>query len=199
MLRSNFSDSNFEAGVDEAGRGSLAGPVTAAAVILPKNYKNDALADSKTLSEKKRVELKSIIEKDALDFSVFFVNPNIIDKINILNSTIKAMHGALDKLMIKPTYILIDGNNFDKYYNIPHKCIIRGDDKFQNIAAASILAKTYRDDYMRIIHKKFPLFNWNKNKGYGTKSHIEMIGKFGLTKFHRKSFTLKKSQIKLEL
>jgi ribonuclease HII len=109
------------------------------------------------------------------------------------------MHGALDKLMIKPTYILIDGNNFDKYYNIPHKCIIRGDDKFQNIAAASILAKTYRDDYMRIIHKKFPLFNWNKNKGYGTKSHIEMIGKFGLTKFHRKSFTLKKSQIKLEL
>lgn len=199
MLKSSYSKSKYEVGIDEAGRGSFAGPVTASAVIFPKNYKNNLLRDSKKISEFKRYKLKEVIEKDALDFSVFFVDPIIIDKINILNSTIKAMHGALDNLVIKPTYILIDGNNFDKYDNIPYKCIIRGDNKFQNIAAASILAKTYRDDYMRIIHKKFPLFNWNKNKGYGTKSHIEMIDKLGLTKFHRKSFKIKKSQIKLGL
>ena len=198
MLRSNFSDSNFEAGVDEAGRGSLAGPVTAAAVILPKNYKNDALADSKRLSEKKRVELKNIIEKDSIDFAVFSIDSATIDKINILNSTFKAMHGALNNLKILD-FILVDGNKFKKFKNINHKCIIKGDSKYQNIAAASILAKTYRDLYMIEQHNRFPCFGWDKNKGYGTESHINSIFKHGLTRLHRKTFTIKKSQIKLEL
>ena len=196
---SNFSDSSFEAGIDEAGRGSLAGPVTAAAVILPKNYRNDALNDSKKLSEKKRIELKHIIEKDSLDFSVRSIAPDIIDKINILNSTFKAMHSALDSLKIIPDFIIVDGNKFKKFKNIDHKCIVKGDSKYQNIAAASILAKTYRDLYMIKQHNLFPHFGWDRNKGYGTESHINSIFKHGLTKLHRKSFTIKKSQIKLEL
>ena len=199
MLRSNFSDSNFEAGIDEAGRGSLAGPVTAAAVILPKNYSNDALNDSKKLSEKKRIELKQIIENDSIDFAVCSIAPAIIDKINILNSTFKAMHSALNSLKIIPDFIIVDGNKFKKFKNINHKCIVKGDSKYQNIAAASILAKTYRDLYMIKQHDLFPHFGWDKNKGYGTESHINSIFKHGLTKLHRKSFTIKKSQIKLEL
>ena len=199
MLMSNFSDSNFEAGIDEAGRGSLAGPVTAAAVILPKNYSNDALNDSKKLSEKKRIELKQIIENDSIDFAVCSIAPAIIDKINILNSTFKAMHSALNSLKIIPDFIIVDGNKFKKFKNINHKCIVKGDSKYQNIAAASILAKTYRDLYMIKQHDLFPHFGWDRNKGYGTESHINSIFKHGLTKLHRKSFTIKKSQIKLEL
>jgi ribonuclease HII len=199
MLMSNFSDSSFEAGIDEAGRGSLAGPVTAAAVIFPKDYKNNYLDDSKRLSEKKRIELKQIIENDSVDFAVCSIAPSTIDKINILNSTFRAMHGALNSLKIIPDFIIVDGNKFKKYKNINHKCIVKGDSKYQNIAAASILAKTYRDLYMIKQHDLFPNFGWDKNKGYGTKFHINSIFKHGLTKIHRKSFTIKKSQIKLEL
>jgi len=199
MLMSNFSNSNFEAGVDEAGRGSLAGPVTAAAVILPKYYKNDALNDSKKLSEKKRLELKSIIEKESIDFAIFSIDSSTIDKINILNSTYKAMHGALNNLKITPNFILVDGNKFQKFKNIDHKCVVKGDTKYQNIAAASILAKTYRDSYMIDYHSRYPFFGWDKNKGYGTKFHFLNIDKYGMSDVHRKSFLLKKSQTKLEL
>ena len=199
MLMINYSDSKFEAGVDEAGRGSLAGPITAAAVILPRNYRNDALDDSKRLSEKKRIELKGIIEKDSIDFAVFSVAPSTIDKINILNSTFKAMHGALNSLKIIPSFISVDGNRFKKYKNIDHECIVKGDTKYQNIAAASILAKTYRDSYMIDQHNRFPYFGWNKNKGYGTKFHFDNINKHGVSELHRKSFLLKKTQTKLEL
>tara|TARA_Y100001970_G_C14005872_1_gene735810 strand:- start:346 stop:945 length:600 start_codon:yes stop_codon:yes gene_type:complete len=199
MLMSSFSNSNFEAGVDEAGRGSLAGPVTAAAVILPRNYRNDALNDSKKLSERKRLELKSIIEKESIDFAVFSIAPQIIDKINILNSTYKAMHGALNDLKIIPSFIIVDGNRFQKFKNIDYKSIVKGDTKYQSIAAASILAKTYRDIYMIDQHTRFPVFGWDKNKGYGTKIHIDNIHKYGMSKLHRKSFLLKKYQIKLEL
>jgi ribonuclease HII len=199
MLVNNFSDSNFEAGIDESGRGSLAGPVTAAAVILPKNYQNDQLNDSKKLSEKKRAELKNIIEKDSIDFAVCSITPAVIDKINILNSTFRAMHGALNNLKIIPNFIIVDGNKFKKFKKVNHKCIVKGDSKYQNIAAASILAKTYRDIYMIEQHDSFPYFGWDRNKGYGTKFHINSIIEHGLTKLHRRSFTIKKSQIKLEL
>ena len=199
MLMNNFSNSNFEAGVDEAGRGSLAGPLTAAAVILPKDYENDALDDSKKLSEKKRFQLKSIIEKDSIDFAVFFISPFIIDKINILNSTFKAMHGALNNLKTIPSFIVVDGNKFKKFKNINHKCVVKGDAKYQNIAAASILAKTYRDSYMIDQHNRFPVFGWDKNKGYGTEFHITNINKYGISELHRKSFVIKKSQTRLEL
>ncbi len=199
MLMNNFSDSNFEAGVDEAGRGSLAGPVTAAAVIFPKNYKNDDLNDSKRLSEKKRIELRQMIENDSIDFAVCSIDSSTIDKINILNSTFKAMHGALSNLKIIPEFILVDGNRFKKFKNIDHKCIVKGDSKFQNIAAASILAKTYRDLYMIEQHDHFPYFGWDRNKGYGTKFHINSIIKHGKSSLHRKSFTIKKSQTRLEL
>ncbi len=199
MLMNNFSNSNFEAGVDEAGRGSLAGPLTAAAVILPKDYENDALDDSKKLSEKKRFQLKSIIEKDSIDFAVFFISPFIIDKINILNSTFKAMHGALNNLKTIPSFIVVDGNKFKKFKNINHKCVVKGDAKYQNIAAASILAKTYRDSYMIDQHNRFPVFGWDKNKGYGTEFHITNIKKYGISELHRKSFIIKKSQTRLEL
>ena len=199
MLKSNFSDSNFEAGVDEVGRGSLAGPITAAAVILPKDYRNNELNDSKKLSEKKRNELKNIIEKDSIDFAIFSIAPSTIDKINILNSTFEAMHGALCNLKTTPSFIIVDGNKFKKFKNIDYKCIVKGDAKYQNIAAASILAKSYRDSYMIDQHKRFPVFGWDKNKGYGTKFHIINIEKHGITELHRKSFLVKRSQTKLEL
>ena len=199
MLMNNFSNSNFEAGVDEAGRGSLAGPLTAAAVILPKDYENNALDDSKRLSEKKRFQLKSIIEKDSIDFAVFFVAPYVIDKINILNSTYMAMHGALNNLKTIPSFIVVDGDRFKKFKNINHKCIIKGDAKYQNIAAASILAKTYRDSYMIDQHSRFPVFGWDRNKGYGTEFHIKNIYRYGISELHRKSFVIKKSQTKLVL
>ena len=198
MLKNRFSKSEFEVGIDEAGRGCIAGPVTASAVILPKGFNNKYLNDSKKLSEKKRLELKIIIEKEAVDYSVFFINAKIIDKINILNSTFKAMHGALNNLKTQPNFILVDGNKFIQYNDIPHKCIIKGDGKYQNIAAASILAKTYRDDYMKKLHSKYPEFGWNTNKGYGTKFHMDMINKYGKTDFHRKSFNIKKLQLKIQ-
>ena len=193
MLKNRFSKSEFEVGIDEAGRGCIAGPLTASAVILPKGFNNKYLNDSKKLSEKKRLELKIIIEKEAVDYSVFFINAKIIDKINILNSTFKAMHGALNNLKTQPNFILVDGNKFIQYNDIPYKCIIKGDGKYQNIAAASILAKTYRDEYMKKLHSKYPEFGWNTNKGYGTKFHMDMINKHGKTDFHRKSFNLKKT------
>ena len=198
MLKNRFSKSEFEVGIDEAGRGCIAGPVTASAVILPKGFNNKSLNDSKKLSEKKRLELKIIIEKEAVDYSVFFINAKIIDKINILNSTFKAMHGALNNLKTQPNFILVDGNKFIQYNDIPHKCIIKGDGKYQNIAAASILAKTYRDEYMKKLHSKYPEFGWNTNKGYGTKFHMDMINKHGKSDFHRKSFKIKKLQIKIQ-
>ena len=198
MLKNRFSKSEFEVGIDEAGRGCIAGPVTASAVILPKGFNNKYLDDSKKLSEKKRLELKIIIEKEAVDYSVFFINAKIIDKINILNSTFKAMHGALNNLKTQPNFILVDGNKFIQYNDIPHKCIIKGDGKYQNIAAASILAKTYRDDYMKKLHCKFPEYGWNTNKGYGTAFHMDMINKHGKTDFHRKTFNIKKLQLKIQ-
>ena len=198
MLKNRFSKSEFEVGIDEAGRGCIAGPLTASAVILPKGFNNKYLDDSKKLSEKKRLELKIIIEKEAVDYSVFFINAKIIDKINILNSTFKAMHGALNNLKTQPNFILVDGNKFIQYNDIPHKCIIKGDGKYQNIAAASILAKTYRDEYMKKLHSKYPEFGWNTNKGYGTKFHMDMINKHGKTDFHRKSFNIKKLQLKIQ-
>ena len=199
MLMNKFSKFKYEAGIDEAGRGSLAGPVTAAAVILGKDLINKDLNDSKKLSPKKRLELKKYIEKNALAYSVAFVNSSHIDKNNILNSTFKAMHMSLEGLDIEPDLILVDGNLFKPYKDLKHKCIIKGDQQYQNIAAASILAKTYRDEYMSNLHIKFPEYDWIKNKGYGTKYHIDMIKKFGRTKYHRKSFQIKSNQQILQL
>ena len=194
MLMKKFSKFKHEAGIDEAGRGSLAGPVTAAAVILGKNFKGKNLDDSKKLSQSKRLELKKFIEKNALAYSVAFVSSYKIDKNNILNSTFNAMHKSIEGLNIEPDFILVDGNLFKPYKDLKYKCIIRGDQKYQNIAAASILAKTYRDEYMSNLHIKFPEYDWVKNKGYGTKFHIDMIMKFGRTKYHRKSFQIKSNQ-----
>ena len=199
MLMNKFSKFKYEAGIDEAGRGSLAGPVTAAAVILGKDFKGKNLDDSKKLSQRKRLELKKYIEKNALAYSVAFISSYQIDKHNILNSTFNAMHKSIDGLNIEPDFILVDGNLFKPYKDLEYKCIIKGDQKYQNIAAASILAKTYRDEYMSNLHIKFPEYNWIKNKGYGTKYHIDMIKKFGITKYHRKSFQIKSNQQILEL
>ena len=189
MLKTQFT-SLLEAGVDEAGRGCLAGPVTAAVVILPKGITLPQINDSKILTEKKRYNLRSLIEKCAIDFQVAHVFQDEIDKINILNSTIKAMHLAIKKLKETPQYIIVDGNKFYPYKDVPYKCIVKGDGKYQNIAAASILAKTYRDDYMRKIEHEFPEYGWNKNKGYPTVSHRKAIEKFGITEHHRNSFKL---------
>ena len=189
MLKTQFT-SLLEAGVDEAGRGCLAGPVTAAVVILPKGITLPQINDSKILTEKKRYNLRSLIEKCAIDFQVAHVFQDEIDKINILNSTIKAMHLAIKKLKETPQYIIVDGNKFYPYKEVPYKCIIKGDGKYQNIAAASILAKTYRDDYMRKIEYEFPEYGWNKNKGYPTVTHRKAIEKFGITEHHRNSFKL---------
>ncbi len=189
MLKTQFT-SLLEAGVDEAGRGCLAGPVTAAVVILPLGIKLPQINDSKILTEKKRYNLRSLIEKFAIEFQVAHVFHDEIDKINILNASIKAMHLAIKKLKKKPQYIIVDGNRFYPYGEVPYKCIIKGDGKYQNIAAASILAKTYRDDYMRKIVHDFPEYGWNKNKGYPTVNHRKAIEKYGVTKYHRNSFKL---------
>ena len=194
MLIKKFSKFKHEVGVDEAGRGSLAGPVTAAAVILGKNFKGKNLDDSKKLSQSKRLELRKFIEKNALAYSVAFVSSLHIDKNNILNSTFKAMHMSLKGLDIEPDFIIVDGNLFKPYKDLEYKCIIKGDQKYQNIAAASILAKTYRDEYMTNLHLKFPEYDWIRNKGYGTRYHLDMITKFGRTKYHRKSFQIKSNQ-----
>lgn len=189
----------IEAGTDEAGRGCLAGPVTAAAIILPEGFKNDILNDSKLLSEKKRELLKPIIEEQGICFGVAHIHPKKIDKINILNASILAMHKSIDKLSTKPEFIIVDGNRFKPYKKIEHECIIKGDSKYMSIAAASVLAKTYRDAYMEKIHKEFPMYNWKKNKGYPTKEHREAIREFGITKYHRKSFKQLPEQLKFPL
>ena len=186
-------------GADEAGRGPLMGNVVAACVILDPNNPIAGLNDSKKLTEKKRNELRSVIEKNALAWSVAFVGVNEIDEINILNASILAMHRALDELTIDFEHIAVDGNRFKDYKNIESTCIIKGDSKFQNIAAASILAKTYRDDYMKKIHEEFPAYNWSKNKGYPTKEHRNAIEKLGPCKYHRLSFSLLPKQVKLDL
>jgi len=186
------------AGTDEAGRGCLAGPVTAAAVILPRGFKSKILNDSKILSLKNRELLKSQIEAEALTYGVEHVFMEEIDEINILNASILAMHRALQKLNLDPEHIIVDGNRFKSYQNISHNCIIKGDGKFMSIAAASILAKTNRDNYMEKIHEEFPAYNWKKNKGYPTKEHRAAIEKHGITKYHRKTFKLLPDQLKIE-
>ncbi len=198
MLLSNHSAFALETGTDEAGRGCLAGPVTAAAVILPEDFKNELLNDSKQLSEKKRLHLKPIIETQALCFAVTHVEPGIIDQINILNASIKAMQESILKLNPTPHYIIVDGNRFKPLKNIPHSCIVKGDSKYLSIAAASILAKTSRDAYMNQIHDEFPMYNWKQNKGYPTPEHREAIKKYGTTKYHRMSFRLLPEQLELK-
>ena len=199
MLKSNFSNFLLEAGTDEAGRGCLAGPVTAAAVILPKDFLNEILNDSKQLSEKNRDFLKPIIEEAALCYAISHIQPKVIDEINILNASIKAMHESIVMLKLTPLYIIVDGNRFKPIDTIPYSTIIKGDSKYMSIAAASILAKTYRDEYMNKIHEEFPMYNWKQNKGYPTKEHREAIRKYGTTKYHRMSFRLLPEQLELDL
>lgn len=200
MLLPYYQSKFIEAGCDEAGRGCLAGPVFAAAVILPKNFKNDTLNDSKKLNRKQREDLRTIIEKEAVDFAVASVDNLMIDKINILNASFLAMHQALDKLLKKKfTYILVDGNRFKPYKDIRHQIIVEGDGKYMSIAAASILAKTYRDEFMEQQHHLYPQYDWLSNKGYGVKHHREALRQFGQTPLHRKSFVLKESILELQL
>jgi ribonuclease HII len=187
----------LEAGCDEAGRGCLAGPVYAAAVILPPNFLLDQLNDSKQLTEKQRYQLRPIIEEKAIAWGVGVVTNQEVDKINVLNAAILAMHRAIDKLMVKPQHLIIDGNRFKAYGEIPHQCIVKGDAKYLSIAAASVLAKTYRDDYMLSIHKEFPQYNWHQNKGYPTQEHRDAILLYGKTNHHRFSFKLLPDQLKL--
>jgi len=219
MLLANFSKFILETGTDEAGRGCLAGPVTAAAVILPEDFENIILNDSKQLSEKTREKLRPIIESQAISFAVTHLHPNEIDEINILNASMKGMQESILKLNLTPEFIIVDGNRllnaklglkttFGKQFSkaeiellksIPNQSIIKGDSKYMSIAAASVLAKTYRDDYMNLIHEEFPMYNWKKNKGYPTKEHREAIRKYGVTKYHRKTFRLLPEQLKLDI
>ena len=219
MLLSKFSDFILECGTDEAGRGCLAGPVTAAAVMLPDEFKSELLNDSKQLSEKTREKLKSIIEATSISFSVTHLEPKIIDEINILNASIKAMQECITKLNPLPNYIIVDGNSplipkggiknkggkvftdseIELLLLIPNTSIIKGDSKYMSIAAASVIAKTYRDEYMNRIHEEFPMYNWKQNKGYPTIEHREAIKKYGITKYHRMSFRLLPEQLKFEL
>jgi ribonuclease HII len=198
MLKSYLYNNLTEAGCDEAGRGCLAGPVVAAAVILPKNYKHSVLNDSKKLSPWQRAILKDEIMKSAIAWKVAFVDNTEIDEINILRASIKAMHIAIEGLEKVPQFLLIDGNRFYPYKDIKHKTIIKGDGLYFSIAAASVLAKTFRDEFMEKIHTEFPEYGWNKNKGYPTSFHREAIMKYGITPYHRKSFTLFDSQLKFE-
>jgi ribonuclease HII len=195
MLKA-YNKNLIVAGTDEAGRGCLAGPVTAAAVILPKRFRNKILNDSKVLSLKNRNYLKDQIENKSLCFSVTNIYMEEIDEINILNASIRAMQRCIEKLSTRPEHIIVDGNRFYPFNDIPHECIIKGDGKFLSIAAASVLAKTYRDAYMEKIHEEFPMYNWKKNKGYPTKEHREAIKEYGITKYHRKSFKLLPDQLK---
>ncbi len=190
MLLNNYYEGKIEAGCDEAGRGCLAGSVYAAAVILPPDYHNELLNDSKQLTEKRRYELRDIIERDAVAWAVGIVTAEEIDHINILNASILAMHRALDQLTVRSEAIIVDGNRFKPYHNIPHTTIVKGDGKFLSIAAASILAKTYRDDYMNKLAEEYPQYDWLSNKGYPTKKHREAIKKYGITPYHRKSYNL---------
>ena len=190
MLKSHYYEGKIEAGCDEAGRGCLAGSVYAAAVILPPDYQNDLLNDSKQLTEKRRYQLREIIERDAVAWAVGIVTPEEIDKINILNASILAMHRALDQLKVRPEAIIVDGNKFKPYQNLPHTTIVKGDGKYLAIAAASILAKTYRDDYMNELAEEYPQYDWLSNKGYPTKKHRDAIRQYGITPSHRKSYNL---------
>ena len=200
MLASHYYEGKIEAGCDEAGRGCLAGSVYAAAVIFPENYQNEELNDSKQLTDKRRKQLRDIIERDAVAWAVGVVTPDEIDKINILNASILAMHRALDQLKVRPEAIIVDGNRFKPYYQptanspqpiaIPYTTIVKGDGKYLSIAAASILAKTYRDDYMDALAKDYPQYDWLSNKGYPTKKHREAIRQYGITPFHRKTFNM---------
>ena len=190
MLASHYYEGKIEAGCDEAGRGCLAGSVYAAAVILPDDYQNDLLNDSKQLTEKRRYQLREIIQRDAIAWAVGIATPEEIDKINILNASILAMHRALDQLKIRPEAIIVDGNRFKPYQQIPHTTIVKGDGKYLSIAAASILAKTYRDDYMNHLAEEYPQYDWLSNKGYPTKKHREAIKQYGITPYHRKSYNL---------
>ena len=199
MLKKYFDKIAIEAGCDEAGRGCLAGPVFAAAVILPKNFKNKLLNDSKKLNDKQRKYLRPLIEDKAITHAFAQVCVQEIDTINILNASFLAMHRAIAKLNVTPQSLLIDGNRFNKYENIPHTCIIEGDGKFSSIAAASILAKTYRDDYMDVLHEEFPQYEWCNNRAYATLKHREAIKKYGFTQHHRKSFRLLPDQHQLTL
>lgn len=190
MLLSFFQNKFTEAGLDEAGRGCYAGPVYAAAVVLPDNFHHPLLNDSKKLTERQRDFLRPIIEKESIAFAVTAVDNNEIDKINILQASFAAMHRCIDKFTEAPELLLVDGNRFKKYKKIPHKCIIKGDGKYTAIAAASILAKTHRDEYMQQLHQEFPHYGWDKNKGYGTPIHRDAITTFGLCKYHRKSYKI---------
>lgn len=198
MLKSNYSGFSLEVGTDEAGRGCLSGPVVAAAVILPKDFSHPFLNDSKQLSEKRRDELRPFIEENAIAFAVSFVWQEEVDKINVLQASITGMHRSIAMLKTQPEFIIVDGNKFKNYKEIPHETIVKGDAKYLSIAAASVLAKTYRDEYMAKIHEEYPMYNWQKNKGYPTKEHRNAIREFGSTKYHRKSFKLLPEQLKLD-
>ena len=199
MLLTSFSNQLLEAGTDEAGRGCLAGPVTAAAIILTDNLILEEINDSKQLSIKKRSILKEYIESNSSLFAFHHLDNNEIDEINILNASIKAMQLSISKLQTEPDFIIVDGNKFKPYKQIPHQCIIKGDSKYLSIAAASIIAKTYRDEYMDQIHEEFPMYNWKKNKGYPTKEHRAAILEYGPCKYHRKTFRLLPEQLKFDL
>ena len=190
MLLSYLNKNTIEAGCDEAGRGCLAGAVFAASVILPADFACEDLNDSKQLTEKQRYKLRETIEKEALAYAVGIVSPAEIDEINILNASFLAMHRAIEQLSFVPEHLLIDGNRFRKYKDIPHTCVVKGDGKYLAIAAASILAKTHRDDYMQQLHKEYNMYDWNNNKAYPTRKHREGIRKYGITPYHRNSFTL---------
>lgn len=198
MLALKFSGLQYETGTDEAGRGCLAGPVTAAAVILPDDFRHELLNDSKQLTEKMREYLRPIILEKALCYHITNIGPEIIDEINILNASIRAMQECIVKLNPVPHHIIVDGNRFKPVKGIPHTCIIQGDAKYLSIAAASILAKTYRDEYMDRLHEEYPMYNWKNNKGYPTPEHREAIRKYGITPYHRKSFRLLPEQLEME-
>lgn len=198
MLLNYLNKGVSEAGCDEAGRGCLAGPVFAAAVILPDDFYSEMLDDSKKLTEKQRYELRPVIEREAIAWAVAMYDNTEIDEVNILNASIYSMHRALDQLKVKPQHIIIDGNRFKPYQNIAHTTIVKGDEKYLSIAAASVLAKTYRDDYMISLHKEFPQYCWHRNKGYPTLFHREALALFGITSHHRKSFKLFDPQLSLD-
>jgi ribonuclease HII len=195
MLKSYYLSGIHEAGCDEAGRGCLAGPVFAAAVILPEKYENPDLNDSKKLSPRMREKLRHIIEQEALAWSVAWIDNQTIDEINILRASVKAMHQALDKLTVVPEHILVDGNRFYPYGQVPHTCIVKGDSIYASVAAASVLAKTWRDEYMENLHKQINCYGWNRNKGYPTAEHRAALLKYGVSSYHRKSFTLFDQQL----
>ena len=199
MLFSYYQNRVKEAGLDEAGRGCFAGPVFAAAVVLPFDFHHPLLNDSKQLTEKERDLLRPVIEKESIDFAVSAIDNDEIDCINILQASFKAMHCSVDKLLMIPGLLLIDGNRFKPYSAIPHECIVKGDGKYASIAAASVLAKTYRDEYMRKLHAEFPHYCWHTNKGYGTQEHRQAIEEHGLCRYHRKSFNIFRDEFQEEL